>query len=137
MLHGYRQLCSLRKNRSHLHRHCKKYWNKIWYFKHHLNHYLNITLPLPLPKPLPKGKNKKVIGLIKDELGGKIMKEFVGIRAKTYSYLKDNNEDKKKSEGTKKCVIKRKFKFKDYKSCLGATQLETKITQLAQNVDII
>ena len=98
MLHGYRQLCSLRKNRRHLHRHCKRYWNKIWYFKHHSNHYLNITLPLPLPKPLPKGKNKKVIGLIKDELGGKIKKEYVGIRAKTKSYLKDNNEDKKKSQ---------------------------------------
>ena len=66
------------------------------------------------------------------------MKEFVGIRAKTYSYLKDNDEDKKKSQKAQKkensnSKIKRKFKFKDYKSCLGATQLETKITQLAQN----
>ena len=37
-------------------------------------------------RPLPKGKNKKVIGLFKDELGGKIMKEFVELRAKTWSY---------------------------------------------------
>ena len=46
----------------------------------------------------------------------KVMKEFAGLRAKTYSHLKDNNEDKK-SKGTKKCVIKRKLKFQDYKRC--------------------
>ena len=40
-----------------------------------------------------------------DELGGQIMKEFVGIRAKTYSYLQDNNDIDKKTKGTKKCVI--------------------------------
>ena len=40
-----------------------------------------------LDRPLPKVKNKKVIGLIKDELGGTITKKFVGLRAKTYSYL--------------------------------------------------
>ena len=38
-------------------------------------------------RPLPRGKSKKVIRLMKDELSGKIMKKFVGIRAKTYSYL--------------------------------------------------
>ena len=41
-----------------------------------------------LCRPLPKGKNKEATGLMKDELGGRIMKEFVGFRAKTYSYLK-------------------------------------------------
>ena len=40
-----------------------------------------------LDKPLMKGKNKKVIGLVKDKLDEKIMKEFAGLRAKTYSYL--------------------------------------------------
>ena len=50
--------------------------------------------------PLSKGENKNVIGLIKDELGGQIMKEFVGLIAKTYSSLKDNNDEDKKAKGT-------------------------------------
>ena len=41
------------------------------------------------------------------------MKEFVRLRAKTYSYLKDNNDEDKKAKDTKKCVIKRKLKFED------------------------
>ena len=46
---------------------------------------------------------------MKDELGGQITKEFVGLRAKTYSYLKDNDDEEEKANGTKKCVIKRKL----------------------------
>ena len=64
-------------------------------------------------RPLPTGKNKKVIGLMKDELGGKIMTEFVAFRPKTYSYLTDDCKKTKKAKGTKKCVIKRRLKFND------------------------
>ena len=57
-------------------------------------------------RPLPTGKNKKVIGLMKDELGGKIITEFVTLRPKTYSYSADDGKEDKKAKGTKKCVIK-------------------------------
>ena len=69
-------------------------------------------------RPLPMGKNKKVIGLMKDELGGKIITEFVTLRQKTYSYLTDDCKEDKKAKGTKKCVIKRMIQFNDYKNCL-------------------
>ena len=69
-------------------------------------------------RPLPKGKNKKVIGLMKDELGGGIITEFVTLRPKTYSYMIDEFIEMKKAKGTKKCVIKKIFKFEDYKKCL-------------------
>ena len=78
-------------------------------------------------KGLPIGKNKKVIGFFKDELGGKIMEEFCALRAKTYGYLingyngDDYDKEKiinKKAKGTKKCVIKRRLIFENYKDRL-------------------
>ena len=69
-------------------------------------------------RPLPTGKNKKVIGLMKHELGGKIITEFVTLRPKTYSYLTDDGKEDKKIKITKTCVIKRMIKFDDYKNCL-------------------
>ena len=72
----------------------------------------------------------KVIGLMKDELGGKIMIKVVGLRGKTYNYLLDDGSENKKAKGTKKYVIKRKLKFEYYKNCLEATQIENKINYL-------
>ena len=69
-------------------------------------------------RPLPIGKNKKVVELMKDELGGEIITEFVTLRPKTYSYLTDNGKEDKKAKGTKKCVIKKMIKFDEYKNCL-------------------
>ena len=69
-------------------------------------------------RPLPTGKNKKVIGLMKDELGGKIITEFVTLRPKTYSFLTDDGKEDKKAKGTKKCIIKKMIKLNDYKKYL-------------------
>ena len=69
-------------------------------------------------RPLPMGKNKKIIGLMKDELGGKMITEFVTLRPKTYSYLTNDGKEDKKAKGTKKCIIKKVIKFNDYKKCL-------------------
>ena len=56
--------------------------------------------------------------MFKDELGGKIIKEFCALRAKTYSYLMDDGSEIKKSKGTKKCIIKRTAMFENYTICL-------------------
>ena len=69
-------------------------------------------------RALPIGKNKKVIGLFIDELDGKILMEFVGLRAKTFAYLMDDDSEHKKVKGTKKFVIKRGIMVKNYKDCL-------------------
>ena len=91
-----------------------------------------------LERSLPNRENKKVIGLMKDELGRKIMIEFVGLRVKTYSYLIDDDSEDKKAKGSKKYVIKIKIKFENYKNCLEATELENKINYLEKNkTDII
>ena len=72
-------------------------------------------------RPLPTGKNKKVIGLTKDE--------FVALRPKTYSYLKDDGDSNKRAKGTRKCVIKRRLKFNDYKNCLLNNEIILKSKQ--------
>ena len=69
-------------------------------------------------RPLPVGVNKKVIGLMKDELRGKIMTEFVALRPKLYSYKKLDGLEDKKCKGIKKCVVKKTLTFEDYKTCL-------------------
>ena len=69
-------------------------------------------------RPLPTGINKKVIGLMKDELGGDIITEFVALRPKAYSYITNNFIEMKKAKGTKKCVVNKMLRFNDYKKCL-------------------
>ena len=72
------------------------------------------------PKDHPcgiQGKNKKVPGMMKDEDEGKIIEEFVGLRAKLYSYKMFEGKEEKKCKGIKKPVIKN-ISFENYKECL-------------------
>ena len=71
-------------------------------------------------RPLPIGVNKKVVGLMKDELGGGIITEFAALRPKAYSYKTNDNIELKKAKGTKQCVVKKMLRFNDYKNCLFA-----------------
>ena len=69
-------------------------------------------------RPLQIGVNKKVIGMFKDEVDGKIIKEFCALRAKTCTYLMDDDSELKKAKGVRRCVIKRRLMFENYKDSL-------------------
>ena len=104
------------------------------------------NFPKSHPSGIEAGHNGKVVGMFKDEAGGNIIEEFVGLRAKMYSYKmleKEQKEEKeqeeegeedeeektptvvKKCKGIKKSVVKRSIHFEDYKKCLftGEEQL--------------
>ena len=77
------------------------------------------------PSGIPTGINKKVLGMFKDEAAGKLIKEFVGLRAKLYSYKMDEGKENKRCKGIKKAVVERTIRHEDYKTCLttGKEQL--------------
>ena len=77
------------------------------------------------PSGVPTGCNKKVLGMFKDEAGGKIIDEFVRLRAKLYSYKMFEGKESKKCKGVKKSVVKESITHEDYKNCLftGKEQL--------------
>ena len=77
------------------------------------------------PSGIPTGINKKVLGMFKDEAAGKNIKEFVGLRAKLYSYKMEEGEENKKCKGIKKAVVTKSISHENYKSCLqtGKEQL--------------
>ena len=69
-------------------------------------------------RPLLIGKNRRVIGKFKDELGRKIMTEFCALRAKEYACKLDDDTETKRAKGTKKCIVKREITFKSYADAL-------------------
>ena len=80
-------------------------------------------------RSLPIGINEGVLGKLKDELKGKIMKEFLALRAKAYAFKLDDDAQKKKAKGTKKCVVKRELIFKNYMDCLFKKEVIIKSQQ--------
>ena len=90
--------------------HIKGFYEDI---AHHVEKLLDTSMIRMIKIPLPTDKNKKLMGLFKDKLGGKIMKEFVGL-----TYLMDDDTEYKKEKETKKCIMKRRLVFKYYKYCL-------------------
>ena len=56
--------------------------------------------------------------MMKDELGGHPMKEFIGLKPKSYVYLIDDGKIGKRAKGVRKCVTKKNLRFNGYKDCL-------------------
>ena len=70
------------------------------------------------PSGIPTGINKKVLGMFKDEVAGKIIKEFVGLRSKLYSFIMEEGKENKKCKGVKRQVVENSITHEDYKTCL-------------------
>ena len=70
------------------------------------------------PSGIPTGVNKKVIGMFKDEVAGKQITCFVGLRPKLYSFRIEEDKEVRKCKGIKKNVVKKTMDFDDYVDCL-------------------
>ena len=77
------------------------------------------------PSGIPTGCNEKVLGMFKDEVAGKIIEEFVGLRTKLFSYKMFEGKESKKCKGVIKSVVNKSITHEDYKNCLftGKEQL--------------
>ena len=70
------------------------------------------------PSGIPTGINKKVVGMFKDECGGKHIVIFVGLRSKLYDYVADDGKEEKKCKVVKKCVVRNEITIADCLECL-------------------
>ena len=82
--------------------------------------------PADHPSRIPTRKDQKVPGMFKDEAGGKVIAEFVGLRAKLYSNRMHSGSEEKRAKGVKKSVIEKKITFDDYKRCLFSEEPQTR-----------
>ena len=84
------------------------------------------------------GVNKKVIGMFKDEVGGRQITHFVGLRPKLYNFKVEESSTTKKCKGIKKNVVKKGIDFEDYVDCLftGEKQMRSMNIIRSENHDI-
>ena len=94
--------------------------------------------PLNHESGIQTGVNKKVIGMFKDEVAGRQITHFVGLRPKLYSFKVEDGSLTKKCKGIKKNVVKNKIEFEDYVECLfsGERQMRKMKIIRSENHDI-
>ena len=90
------------------------------------------------PSVIETGVNKKVIGKFKDEVGGRQITHFVGLRPKLYSFKVEDGGLTKKCKGVKKNVVKREISFEDYVQCFFSGEKKMKSMKIikSENHDI-
>ena len=91
--------------------------------------------PSDHPSGIKTGVNKKVIGMFKDEVAGQIIEEFVGLRAKLYSFKTMGGKEEKKCKGVKKCVVKKTIAHEDYKHCLFSKQEQRRAMNVIRSIN--
>ena len=82
---------------------------------------------------IPNGINKKVIGMFKDEVAGKQITHFVGLRPKLYSFKIEEYSEVRKCKGIKKNVIKKYIDFDDYVKCLFSGEKELRSMKIIKS----
>ena len=94
--------------------------------------------PLNHKSGIPTGVNKKVIGMFKDEVAGKQITHFVGLRPKLYSFKLEDDDVTKKCKGVKKNVVKKEIDFEDYVRCLLTDERQNRSMKIirSENHDI-
>ena len=89
--------------------------------------------PSDHPSGIITGANKKVIGMFKDEVAGKQITHFVGLRPKLYSFKIEEESEVRKCKGIKKNVIKKKLDFDDYFKCLFSGEKEMRTMKIIKS----
>ena len=82
---------------------------------------------------IPTGVNKKVIGMFKDEVAGKQISRFVGLRPKLYTFEIEEDKEVRKCKGIKKNVVKKRLNFDDYVQCLFTGRKEMRSMKIIRS----